>query len=184
MRLTVGSKIVYPSQGPCLICAIVEKAIDQQPRMFYKLRVLNSGGDLFIPVEKADAVGIRRLLNVSEIPELLDHLSRPVAIVDNYRQRHLHILKLFSSGLAFDLAEIVGSLTEVHRSRSLSFGEHKTLEKAKGLLVSEIAEATGATAGAATEQIETALAARAASAQARGRRAATRDHLRYQAVTG
>ncbi len=189
MILTAGSKIVYPSQGACLIGPIVNRIIDAQPRMFYQLLVLNDcGGDLFIPVEKIEAVGIRPLLNTSEIPKLLDHLIQPAAIAANYRQRNSHNLKLFTSGSAFDLAEIVGSLTELNNARSLSFGEHKTLERAKGLLICEIAEVMGTTREAAKEQIETALKARAKKAQAgsaaRRRMAASRDQIMHQAVSG
>ena len=189
MILTNGSKIVYPSQGPCLIGPIVKKIIDERPRMFYQLLVLNGGGgDLFIPVEKVEAVGIRLLLDMSEIPKLMDHLSQPAAVADGYRQRNLHNLKLFASGSAFDLAEIVGSLTELQNARSLAFGEQKNLEKAKWLLVCEIAEVTGTTREAANEQVEAALATRAKKGQAdtaaRRRMTASRNQSRYEAATG
>lgn len=184
MILTNGSKIVYPSQGPCLIGPIVKRVIGERPRMFYQLLVLNGGGgDLFIPVEKVEAVGIRLLLNISDIPKLMDHLSQPAAVADSYRQRNLHNMKLFASGSAFDLAEVIGSLTELNKIKPLSFGETKTLEKAKGLLVCEIAEAMGTSREVARAQVEAALATRDRKAQAdapAGRRMAnSRNHLRY-----
>jgi len=187
--LTVGSKIVYPSQGPCRIISMVERLIDQQPRTFYQLRALNGGGcDLFIPLEKVETIGIRLLLELSEIPRLLDHLTQPVIVVDNFRQRRVYILELFASGLAFDLAEIVGSLTELNNTRSLAFGEHKTLERSKQLLTLEIAEVMGTTREAAEERVEAALATRIRKALAgstTGRRIAnSRNPIRYQAASG
>jgi len=187
--LMTGDKIVYPSQGPCLIGPLIERVIDEQPLMFYQLLVLDDyGGDLFIPVEKVASVGMRLLLTISEIPQLMDHLTQPAAVPDSYRQRNLHNLKLFASGSAFDLAEIVGSLTELHNARSLSFGEHKTLEKAKRLLVCEIAEVTATTREAAKEQVERALAARTKKVQAgsaaRRRMTASRNQSRCQAASG
>ena len=162
MLMTVGSKIVYPSQGPCLIKAIVQKTIAERPLMFYQLLVLNEGGgELFIPVEKVGTVGIRLLLNCSEIPKLLGRLSQPASTADNYRARSHHISELFVSGSAFDLAEIVGSLTELHASKPLSFREHKTLERAKALLVCEIAEVMQITREVAMGRVEATLAARA-----------------------
>jgi CarD family transcriptional regulator len=158
LRLMAGSKIVYPSQGPCLIGPIVKRIIDERPLMFYQLLVLSDcGGDLFIPVEKAGAVGMRLLLKASEIPKLLDHLAQPTTVGDNYRQRNLHNLKLFASGSAFDLAEIVSSLTVLSKSKSLSLGENRILERAKALLICEIAEVTGATKEAAKGQVESAI---------------------------
>ena len=156
---------------------------------FYQLLVLNEGGgELFIPVEKVETVGIRRLLNRSEVLELMDDLSQPTATADNYRARSLHISKLFASGSASDLVEIVASLTQLHRSKSLSFGEHKTLEKAKGLLVCEIAEVMGVTRDVASGRVEAALEARASKSQAdrvaRKRVSAGRDQADYRGASG
>jgi len=188
LLLTPGSKIVYPSQGPCLIGAIVEKTIAERPLSFYQLLVLSDGGgELFIPVEKVDMVGIRLLLNRSEIPKLMVRLSQPGAIADNYRARSLYISDLFASGSAFDLAEIVGSLTELHTSKALSFREHKVLERAKALLVCEVAEVMGMTKEAATGQVDAALAARDSKAQndraARSSLTPSRNQVRYQGAS-
>jgi RNA polymerase-interacting CarD/CdnL/TRCF family regulator len=187
--MMTGDKIVYPSQGPCQVGPLVERVIDEQPLMFYQLLVLDDGGgDLFIPVEKVGSVGIRLLLDISEISKLLDHLSQPAAVADSYHQHNIHNLKLFASGSAKSKAEIVGSLTELHNTRSLSFREHKTFEKAKRLLVCEIAEVTATTREAAKEQVETALTARTKKAQAgtaaRRRLAASRSQSRCQAASG
>lgn len=189
MSLASGSRIVYPSQGPCLIKAIVQKTIAERPLMFYQLLVLSDGGgELFIPVEKVETVGIRLLMNRSEIPQLIDRLRQPTVIADNYRARSLHISELFGSGSAFDLAEIVGSLTELHVSKSLSFREHKALERAKGLLVCEIAEVMGLTKEVALGHVEAALAARPAEAQAdraaRRRATASRNQIGVQGASG
>ena len=189
MLLTVGSKIVYPSQGPCLIGSLVERVIDERPLRFYQLLVLNEGGgDLFIPVDKIERVGIRPLLELSEIPSLLNHLTRRVIAADNYRQRNLQIAKLFASGSAYDLAEIIGLLAELHSTKPLSFGEHKALEKAKGLLVGEIAEVMGITAEAALGQVEMALQPRTQKEQtdaaANEGMMARRNRVSYQAASG
>ena len=64
------------------------------------------------------------------------------------------------SGSAFDLAEIVESLTELIETKPLSFGERGTLERAKRLLVCEISEVTGESMQEAEEQVDRALIAR------------------------
>lgn len=161
MRLTVGSKIIYPSQGPCLIGPVVKRIINDVPVMFHQLIVLDEGGgDLFVPVDKATSIGIRLLLEKSEIPNLLDHLKKPAKAVDTWRQRIVNDLKLFASGSAFDLAEIVESLTELNETKDLSFAEGKRLEKARRLLVCEISEVTGETKQEAERQVDKALKAR------------------------
>ena len=69
-------------------------------------------------------------------------------------------LKMFSSGSAFDLAEIVESLTHLGESKSLSTRDKWTLERARKLLVCEISEVMGEAKSAAEEQVDKALAAR------------------------
>lgn len=160
MRLAVGNKIFYPSQGPCLIGALVDRIIDDTALAFYQLTILNDGGNLFVPVDKAEAVGIRLLLEKSEIPKLLDQLKKPAKLGDTWRQRTNDNLRLFASGSAFDLAEIVESLTELKETKALSFGEIKSLEKAKRLLVYEISEVTGETREEVEQQMDTALKSR------------------------
>ena len=160
MRLTAGDKIVYPSQGPCLIGPIVERIIDDRPLMFYQLVVLNEGGDLFVPIDKVKSVGIRLLLERSEIPKLLDQLKKPAKAVDGWKQRNLQNLKLFASGSAFDLAEIVETLTELSETKPLSFGECNKLKRAKQLLICEISEVTGETKEEVEQQLDNALKAR------------------------
>ncbi len=144
LMLTVGKKVAYPCQGPCLIVAVVRKIGDDRPMMFYQLLILDEGGgELFVPVDKALAVGVRPLLDASEIPKLLDHLKKPVKYADNYRERARENLERFTSGSAFALAEVIRMLTDLSLMKALSFGEIKTLEKARKLLICEISEVTG-----------------------------------------
>ena len=161
MVLTVGNIVIYPCQGPCRIDAVVRRIVDDIPMMFYQLLVLNNGGGrLFVPVDNVRVIGIRPLLKRSEIPKLLDRLKLPTRSAENYKQRTSDNLKLLASGSAFDLAEVVESLTELSETKSLSFGEHKTLERAKRLLVCEISEVMGETNEEAEERIDEAAKAR------------------------
>jgi len=155
--LSVGKKVVYPSQGPCRIDRIVKKEINGKAVMLYQLALLDdSGSELFIPVDKP-SMGIRMLLHKSEVPKILACLKKQAASADSWKQRAIDNSKLLASGSAFDLAEIVGSLTDLKRRKGLSAAEIRTLEKAWRLLVCEIAEVTGQTRTITEEQLEKAL---------------------------
>jgi CarD family transcriptional regulator len=158
--LTIGNKVIYPYQGPCLIGPVIKKVIDGRPISFYRLALLDdSGGELFVPVDKVQSIGIRPLLNRSDIPKLLDLLKEPSGADKDWKQRADDNFKLLTSGSAFDLAEVVKSLTKLGRKRELSFRESQTLEKARKLLIGEISEVMGETKSAAEEQIDEALRA-------------------------
>lgn len=161
MILTVGNKVIYPCHGPCLIGAVVKRTVDGGPMMFYQLIILDDGGGkMFIPVDNVEAVGIRPLLGKTEIPKLLDRLRQPTQASDDGKQRTRDNLRLLASGSAFDLAEIVESLTELSETKKLSFGDHRTLDRAKALLVSEISEVFEETKEEAEKQVDLALKAR------------------------
>ncbi len=161
MILSAGNKVVYPCQGPCLIGPVVKKVVDGRPIKFYHLALLDdSGGELFVPVDKAQALGIRLLLKRSEIPKLLSRLKETAGAAKDWKQRATDNLKLLTSGSAFDLAEVVESLTELSGRKALSFRESQMLERARKLLICEISEVMGETKSAAEEHVNKALKAR------------------------
>ncbi|HEX5733622.1 MAG TPA: CarD family transcriptional regulator [Blastocatellia bacterium] len=160
MILRAGNKVVYPCQGPCLIGALVKQTVGGRPMEFYQLIILNGGGNMFVPVDNVQAVGIRPLLKKAEIPRLLGRLKQPSQAADNRIQRARDNLKLLASGSAYDLAEVVESLTELNETKTLSVGERKILDRAKTLLVYEISEVIGETKEEAEQQLDIALKAR------------------------
>jgi RNA polymerase-interacting CarD/CdnL/TRCF family regulator len=156
--LAAGDKAIYPGVGPCLIDRVEKRIVDARLVLFYHLIVLDgSRCELFIPVEKAGSIGVRLMINKSDIPKLLAHLQERNIIAENWKQRASDNSKLFTSGSPFDLAEIVASLTELSDSRSLTVGDSRTLGRARRLLVCEISEVMGETKTEAEEQVDQAL---------------------------
>lgn len=158
MTLAVGAKVIYPNQGVCLIGSIVQKEIGGQPINFYQLALLDeSGGELFVPLEKAQASGLRQLLSETELPQLLNHFKQSIGTAKDWKQRANENSKRLASGSAFDLADVVESLTALSHTKELSFREGQMLEKARKLLISEIAEIISKPKSAAEELINEAL---------------------------
>jgi RNA polymerase-interacting CarD/CdnL/TRCF family regulator len=92
--LTVGSTVVYSCQGPCLVDAAVERLVAGEPRSFYHLVALyDSGGELFVPVDKVRAIGTRPLSQRSDIPKLHGHLMETNKVAKDWKPRANDILK-------------------------------------------------------------------------------------------
>lgn len=166
MTLNVGKRIVYPYRGPCRIGAVVKKDIGGRPENFYPLVLMDDSGDvLFVPVDKVKNLGIRQLVKKSEIPKLLLRLSQKFETVQGptarmtWKQRASDNFNLFASGSAFDLAKIIGSLTELNAIKPLSPRDRDVLDKAKKNLICEISEVMGETKSAAEQQVNDALSA-------------------------
>ena len=167
MKLTVGNKISYAGQGPCLVGSVVKRVIDGKPTEFYRLFVLTyGGGELLIPVDKPQSRGIRKLLEKSEIPKLLGRLNKVSASDEKWQQRTRENSLLFNSGSAYDLAEIVGSMSALRETKRFQPSDRQTLERAKDLLACEISEVTGETKSTAEEKIDKVLAERKANRKA------------------
>ncbi|MDX2041170.1 MAG: CarD family transcriptional regulator [Acidobacteriota bacterium] len=159
--LNIGCKVNYPNQGPCLIDSVVKKEVAGNSVSFYCLALLDdSGGELFVPVEKAEGIGLRPLLKKSEIPQLLSQLAKDSQAAKDWKQRSKDNMKLLASGSAFDLAAVVESLTRLNERKLLSFRESSLLEKAKRLLVCEVSEVLGETKIVVEEKIDCVLNAR------------------------
>ena len=156
--LSVGNKIVYPYQGPCLIGAVVKKVLGGKPTSFYQLARLDEiGGALLVPVDKIGALKIRQLMTKSDIPKLLRRLKKPASTVINWKQRAIDNLKLLASGSPLDLADVVESLTELNEAKTLSARDREMLDRARRMLICEISEVMGETKSAAEEQVDQAL---------------------------
>jgi CarD family transcriptional regulator len=158
LALVAGDKAIYPGIGPCLIGRVEKRMVDARVVMFYHLIALDgSRGELFIPVEKAGHIGVRLMIDESEITKLLAHLRENAATADNWRQRATDNSKLLTSGSPFDLAEIIASLTELGDTRSLTVSDARMLERARRLLICEISEVMGESKSAVEEQVDHAL---------------------------
>ena len=156
--LSVGNKIVYPYQGPCLIGAVVKKVLGGKPTSFYQLARLDEiGGALLVPVDKIGALKIRQLMTKSDIPKLLRRLKKPASTVMNWKQRAIDNLKLLASESPLDLADVVESLTELNEAKTLSARDREMLDRARRMLICEISEVMGETKSAAEEQVDQAL---------------------------
>ena len=161
MRVSLGNKVVYPSQGPCLIGAVESKVIAGRPTNFYRLRLLDDSCDaVFVPVDKVKALQIRQLMVRSTIPKLLSHLKNFIMPPKNWKQRAIDNAKLLASGSAFDLAEVVESLTELDDTKGLTPRDRTTLNKARKFLICEISEVMGESRNAAEDRIDGALKSR------------------------
>jgi CarD family transcriptional regulator len=162
--MTVGDNVNYPGQGPCRIDRIANRVIDGKTVAFYHLVVLVDGGELYVPVDKAGTIGVRPLLNRSEIPRLLETLkeisdSEKPETATNSKQRSIDNLRLLSTGSAFHLAEIVRSLAELRNTKALGLRETQILDKARRLLIAEIAVVLDETMSEAEERVDNSLEA-------------------------
>lgn len=142
MELNIGQKVAYPNQGVCLVEDIEKKQIGGNSMKFYALRVLSDNSTIFVPMDNAESVGIRPILDNKECKNLMEHLSDDFTEVSNdWKVRSREFNEKLQSGDVFEAGDVLKKLTFLSHEKKLSFREQTLLDKAKFLIVSEVINA-------------------------------------------
>jgi CarD family transcriptional regulator, regulator of rRNA transcription len=153
----IGRTVVYPRCGPCSVAGVVARVVGRTETLYYHLVVLTHRGDVFVPVDKARALGLRSLLTRADLPALHDRLGQAGEAAADWRQRRRDDRRRLATGTALDLAEIVNSLAVRRDAHTLSFGDSRALAMARELLIDEISRVTRRPRTSAEEQVDRSL---------------------------
>lgn len=158
MEFKVGDKVIYPNHGVGVIEKIQSRVLSGEERTFYTLRILSTDSTVMIPVGNTGAVGLRKVLVKKDIDEVFKLLkSDKVAIYGDWKGRFQENSERMRTGDISQVAEVLKGLTYLARVKTLSYRERKMLDRARFLLVSEVAEASRQSAEAIDAQVEEAL---------------------------
>jgi len=154
----VGDKVIYPNHGLGVVQRIETKTILGTTCDFYQLRMIANDTTVLVPVENADNVGLRKAVGDEEVDRLFNLLSDgKIDTHQNWKGRFKDNSDRMRTGSIFDVVEVLKSLTYLARQKNLSFREKRMLDRAKFLVVSEIAEVTHDETPKVEEKVERAL---------------------------
>jgi CarD family transcriptional regulator len=142
LNFHIGDKVVYPNHGVGVIEQIGSRTVGASVERFYLLHIKASSLKVMVPCQNAGSVGMRRVVKNGEIQKVLDLLS----ITENgnngdWKDRFKENSDRMRTGSLFEVAGVLKSLIALHQAKPLSFREKKMLERARYLLVSELAMA-------------------------------------------
>jgi CarD family transcriptional regulator len=154
----VGDKVIYPNHGLGVVQRIETKTILGTTCGFYQLRMVANDTTVLVPVENADNVGLRKAVGDEEVDRLFNLLADgKIDTHQNWKGRFKDNSDRMRTGSIFDVVEVLKSLTYLARQKNLSFREKRMLDRAKFLVVSEIAEVTHDESPNVEEKVERAL---------------------------
>ncbi len=141
----VGDKAVYPARGVAEVVSIEEKDIAGSRQRFYVLRLLDTDHKIMVPVGNAQNIGLRKPISEKEIRAIYKILRVKDVQFDNqtWNRRYRGFMDKIKTGSVFEVAEVLRDLSRLKSEKALSFGERQMLEKARGLIVKEIAVSRG-----------------------------------------
>ena len=158
LSFKVGDKVVYPNHGVGVIEAVRDQAIGDISSSFYCLRILSTDSTVMVPVGNTTTVGLRKVLTKREVTRVLKILKESeVTTYDDWKGRFQANSEKMRTGDIKAVAEVMKSLTMLNEVKPLSYRERKMLDRARFLLISELAEAGGKTTEDMESQIDASL---------------------------
>lgn len=158
MTFQVGDKVIYPNHGLGVVERIETKTILGTTCGFYQLRMVSNDTTVLVPVDNVDGVGLRPAVGGHEISRLFALLGDGrIDNHQNWKGRFKDNSDRMRSGSIYDVVEVLKSLTHLSKSKNLSFREKRMLDRAKFLVVSEIAEVTHELSPAIEDKVDKAL---------------------------
>ena len=134
----IGDRIVYPMHGAGIIEQIEEKQILGEVRKYYILKIPCGDMKIMIPTESSRDIGIRAVISVEQINEVLGVLGAEVTeMSSNWNRRYRENMEKLKTGDIYNVAEVVRNLMRTDKEKKLSTGEKKMLSNAKQILISE-----------------------------------------------
>ena len=142
LNFHIGDKVVYPNHGVGIIEQISSRAIGATVEKFYLLNIKASSLKVMVPCANVGSVGLRRVVRDGEVQKVLDLLSiSETGSNGDWKDRFKENSERMRTGSLIEVAGVLKSLIALHAAKPLSFREKKMLERARYLLVSELAMA-------------------------------------------
>ena len=140
MGFKIGQKVVYPNHGIGIIEQIEHKQIGASSLPFYTLRLAATNSLVLVPVANASEVGLRSPISSGECEMLLKNLADDFAAPPNdWKDRFKDFTEKMRTGDIFEVADVLKNLTFSSHIKPLSFREQRMLERARYLVISELA---------------------------------------------
>lgn len=158
LKFKVGDKVVYPNHGIGVVKEIRDQQIRGETSTFISLEILATDSVVMVPVRNSEAVGLRKLLPRTRVRQVLDKLrDAKVAVPNDWKGRYQENLDKMRTGDLEQVAEVLKNLTYLNEIKTLSYRERKMLDRARALVVSELAEASHQPPNAVEKMVDEAM---------------------------
>ena len=137
----IGDKVVYPNHGLGIIEQIEKRTMGDRMEEFLTLRIVANDSTVMVPRSNTTNVGLRRVVTKKEVEEVFDVLKdTKITLYDDWKGRLQENSDKMRTGSITEVARVFKSLSHLAIQKNLSYRERRMLDKAKYLIVSEIAE--------------------------------------------
>ena len=160
MTYREGNKVIYPRLGICRVSGIVEQSVNGTTVKLYQLKPLDfqDSTTILVPVNKAAGVGVRKLIDKTDIPKLLRFLGKDIEVATDHRKRNAKNAERMATGEIYEVADSLKTMSKLSKGKTLSPEEQQTMARARYLIIREIAHVTKLSSEEVEGMIDNALA--------------------------
>jgi CarD family transcriptional regulator len=158
-NFNIGDKVVYPNHGVGVIEQISSRTTGATVEQYYLLKIKANSLKVMVPFHNVAMVGLRRVVRNGEITKIVTYLEDGSCDSSaDWKDRFKENSERMRTGSLLEVAAVLKSLLVLNQSKPLSFREKKMLERARYLLVSEIAMAKNCEEDEIADMLSKALA--------------------------
>lgn len=140
MKLIVGETLVYPHHGAVTITDVSTVTIKGVEKKIMTLDVHTSDLTIKLPTDNVELVGVRDVIDDEGVQAVFTVLREPfVEEPGNWSRRYKANQEKMASGSVYRVGEVVRDLWRRDQDHGVSAGEKRMLQKARQILVSELA---------------------------------------------
>ena len=132
-------QVVYPLQGVGQVISIEKRPFKGEKILYYIIYLEVTDMTVMVPVDKAEALGIRAIVSPRKADEALTLISEEFEpIPADWKLRYQMNLDLLKQGSIKDIATVVRALYHRSKVKELPILERKLFDSALKLLVDEV----------------------------------------------
>ena len=138
----IDDVLTHPVHGPVRIVALRSRTVRGTEREYVDLVVIDDEMQISVPADGKDVVGLRALLEESEIVTLIEQLAEPIPAPEkkaSWAHRIKSLQMQLQTGRLSDRIEVIRSIVRDSGGTPSSLAERNLLKQAIDPLASEIA---------------------------------------------
>jgi len=136
MAFQPGEHVVYPGYGAGTVVVIEDRVFSGTKTRYYMLQMVADQGEFLVPVDQAESLRIRPVLDSEAILGVLRAPSERLS--PEYKERQAGITKLLSTSDAIQLGRGARDLAWYAGTRSLTGRDVQLYQELQTLLASEL----------------------------------------------
>ncbi len=158
MQFAKGQIVVHPHHGPATVTKLALRTVGKQRTRYLTLRIRRDDLEVALPVERAEEIGVRSVLDTAGLDQLFEILTGPGQAFDKVWSRRIkdYTERLRSTDI-FTVAALVRDIVRQNAEKKVSYGEMNLLLEARRLVAAEVEVAAGVAEDAAVGMIEAAV---------------------------